>query len=103
MSYKEEWKLTIREVKEKDWPTIKKKLYFKCLKCGKPRDFKVDSVTILVPQRCAECGHNVVRIPTRISMGRGPSSDVLMLGAMMGLLPLEAHTHKELNLELAVK
>ena len=100
---KTEWRLTLQGVKEKHWPILEKKLYFRCLKCGKPRDFKVEGVTVIVPVKCAECGHNVVKFPAKISMGRGFWSDVLMLGVMFGFPPMEAYTQRELNLELALK
>ena len=105
MSEKEEWKLTIQEVREKDWPTIKKKLYFRCAKCGKLRDFKVEGISIHVQKKCVECGHNEVMIPTQISMGRGSMSDVLMLGQMLGI-PWRVSVSmgvKELTLELVIK
>jgi hypothetical protein len=42
-------------------------------------------------------------VPTQIHMGRGFWSDVLMLGIMMGFRPIEAYTHKEMEIEMVVK
>lgn len=81
----EERRITISDVKVEHWPIIKKKLYFRCSECGALADFRVEENTICAPVNCAKCGNSEFVIPTEIHMGRGPWSDVLMLGQSLGI------------------